>query len=172
MNIILYGLRGTGKTTIGKLLAEKMHKKFIDTDDVRLEKFRQTAEEVVENGGWPLFRAQEKEVILDIAKNFDNSIISTGGGAMMDEENVIALKKNGKTILLIANTKTMANRIYEERKKNNRPALTSNKNPEQEIEEIWDQRKDKYLNLADLIIDTSEEKNEEYIDKIIKFIKS
>lgn len=165
-------MRGTGKTTIGQSLAKKLKRKLIDTDKVRLKKFKQTAEEAVKKGGWPLFRQQEKEAVKEIAENFDNVIVAVGGGTMMDKDNAVALKKNGKAILLIADTNTMQRRMRKEHLKiTNRPALTKYTTPETEIEKIWRQRKNTYLSLADLVIDNSDLTVEEAAKQIVEHFK-
>jgi shikimate kinase len=174
MNIIIYGIRGTGKTTIGKMLAKKLNKKFVDTDEVRFKKFKKTTEQVVSEGGWPAFRKQEKEAVLEIVEKFgDNLVIATGGGTMMNKESVKALKKNSKAIFLVADIGAMVQRISGEKraKRSNRPFLVADKNLRGEIEEIWGQRKDTYYDLADFVVDTSKIKTKKAVDQIINFLK-
>jgi shikimate kinase len=168
MNIILYGLRGTGKSTVGRLLAKKLNRQFVDLDKERLKKFGQTTEEVVRQGSWPLFRQQEKEVTREIAANFDNAIIAAGGGTLMDEENAAVLKKNGKAVLLVADVPVMVERISRRKNNTNRPSLTGGKSPEEEVEDVWNERKDRYLELADLVIDANSENLQPKVEKIIQ----
>ena len=99
MNIILTGLRGSGKSTIGKLIAEKLKWKFIDLD-IEIEKSANSKiKEIVETQGWEYFRTLESNMVKKISKR-DKLVIATGGGTIIDPSNEKLLKKNGKIIYL------------------------------------------------------------------------
>ena len=99
MNIILTGLRGSGKTTVGKILAKKLKWKFVDLDKEIEKEEKMKIKNIVELKGWEYFRAKEAEVTKKVAQ-LDKRIISTGGGTIIDKENEIELKKNGKVVYL------------------------------------------------------------------------
>jgi len=160
MNIVLIGFRGVGKSTIGKILSKKTGMKFISTDD-EIENTYGKISEIVKNKGWGYFREIEKKIVKK-NENIDNAIIATGGGTVMDKENVKILKKNGKFFLLTATKEEIAKRI----KDSNRPPLTSGEN---EIEKILNERMPVYLSIADYVIDTTE-KTPEYVAEEIKKI--
>lgn len=163
MNLLLTGLRGTGKTTIGKLLAEKLNRPFLDLDS-EIEKINsQPISAIVEKNGWDFFRDLEHEVCKKIAK-LDNYIISTGGGTLVFDRNSKLFKKNSFIILLTADPKALAKRIQNN---TNRPSLTG-KNFLEELNEVWAKRKKKYKKIADKIIDTERKTPEEITDEIIK----
>ncbi|MGN0517737.1 MAG: shikimate kinase [Acutalibacteraceae bacterium] len=97
-NIVLIGMPTSGKTTVGKLLAEISQKKFYDTDRVITKKIGTISDYITQNGE-PAFRAVEREVITEAAR-LSGRIIATGGGAVLDPENVLALKRNGILVFL------------------------------------------------------------------------
>lgn len=99
MNIVLIGYRATGKSTAGKHLAFKLNLPFFDTDALVEKKLKMSIAEIVAAQGWDFFRAWEKEAVLSL-ENQPACVISTGGGVVLDQENVASLKKNGYLIWL------------------------------------------------------------------------
>ena len=93
-NIVLVGMPGSGKTTVGKKLAKKLNRKFYDTDVVITEKEGTTPAEIIRTKGEQAFRDIESAVCRELA-NEQGVIIATGGGAVLRKENVFNLKKNG-----------------------------------------------------------------------------
>ena len=152
-NIILTGMRGSGKTTIGKIIADKLKYQFIDIDEQIEKHEKMTISKMVKQFGWAYFRKKEHEAIKQIYK-LKNIVVAAGGGAITDERNIELLKKIGKIIFLKCPLKTLERRI-----KNNmrgRPPLTKEAQIKHEIKKIWDERKDKYRSTADLTIDSSD----------------
>jgi len=149
-NVVLIGMRGSGKTTIAKLLAQKLNKEYLELDDVVVEKIGMSIPEIVEEHGWNFFRDRESE-IADEVSNYHDKIISAGGGIVTRAKNVEALKKNGVLILLKASIETLLRRIGNDQ---NRPFLTTKKTRREEIEELLKQRKKLYELAADEAIDT------------------
>lgn len=98
-NIVLIGMPTSGKTTIGKLLSEKTGKRFIDTDLLTEERLKKSVAEIFESGGENAFRAEEKISVAEAAAN-TGCVIATGGGTILDGENLRFLKKNGKIFFL------------------------------------------------------------------------
>lgn len=98
-NIVLIGMPASGKTTVGKIIADKLGRKFIDTDDIITERIGMSIKDFFAKEGEAAFRNIESEVIGELA--CENSlVIATGGGAVLRRENVSALKYNGKIIFL------------------------------------------------------------------------
>ncbi len=100
-NIVLCGMPGVGKTTIGKLIAKELSRKFVDTDDRIREKCGCEISEIFEKHGEKYFRDVESEVIEELSKN-NSLVIATGGGAVLREENAQALRQNGRLVFLDA----------------------------------------------------------------------
>ncbi len=99
-NIVLSGMPGSGKTTVGKRLAEEMHRPFYDTDEEIVKKIGKTIPEIFSEQGNDGFREIETAVIKSLTASVNGAIIATGGGAILKDENVRALKRNGKIYFL------------------------------------------------------------------------
>ncbi len=97
-NIVLVGMPGAGKTTIGKILAEKLGKTFTDSDD-EIKKSGKTPDEIIKSRGEAAFRDVEAETIKKLSDK-NGFVIATGGGAVLREENIKRLKRNGKIVFL------------------------------------------------------------------------
>ena len=98
-NIVLIGMPASGKSTVGSLLAERLSRKFIDTDELIVERAGMEIPEIFSKHGEGYFRDLESEVISDVSKD-TSLIIATGGGAILREENVRRLKKNGRLVFI------------------------------------------------------------------------
>ena len=93
MNIFLIGYRCTGKTTIGKILAERLHRDYLDMDQAIEQQTGSTISELVQTHGWDYFRQVEKETLLK-TREIKDTVVSTGGGIVTDPESLIFLNKN------------------------------------------------------------------------------
>ncbi len=98
-NIVLIGMPSSGKTTIGKILSEKLNKKLIDTDDLIVDKIGMSIKDFMTTHTEYEFRNIETECVKEASKH-SQVIIATGGGAVLREENVLSLKQNGKLFFL------------------------------------------------------------------------
>lgn len=94
-NVVLIGMPASGKTTVGKILAERLQRKFIDTDVLVEEKAGKSITEIFETEGEEAFRDMEAEVIKEVS-SLTGAVIATGGGSVLRKENLFNLKKNGK----------------------------------------------------------------------------
>lgn len=144
-------MRGSGKSTLGKLIATKLNREFIDLDS-RIEHLaNKKIAQLVEEHGWSHFRELEKQATEEISKK-NNLVIATGGGTFVNPENAAKLKANGFILLLTADIKTLAKRIEFD---SNRPPLTDQKSLEAELKQLWKERKEIYFANADLVYDNS-----------------
>ncbi|MCC7572775.1 MAG: shikimate kinase, partial [Candidatus Methanofastidiosum sp.] len=119
MNIILFGLRCVGKTTVGRELSDITDRVFFDTDSIIEKRESKSIPETINEKSWDYFRTREQEVIKDVSKE-NNAVISLGGGAFMDKKNVDLLK-DSLFILLKADIQTMRDRMDRDTP---RPSLT------------------------------------------------
>lgn len=110
MNVVLIGLRGTGKSTCGRMLAERIGWTFVDTDEVVQERAGKSIRAIFEEGGEPLFRQIETEVVREASRH-DKAVIASGGGAVLDPDNVTDLRRQGFLIHLSASPKELWRRV-------------------------------------------------------------
>jgi shikimate kinase len=155
MNLVLIGYRAAGKTSVGKKLSLCLGKRSADTDEI-IEKQRGVSiQDIVRFHGWNYFRALEKEVISEVS-NDDNLIISTGGGVVIDPENINALKRNGFLIWLKADVEVLLERMARDiRSAIERPSLTG-KGVLREFKEVLIQREPLYKMASDVQVNTSQ----------------
>ncbi|MBR5111909.1 MAG: shikimate kinase [Clostridia bacterium] len=139
-NIVLIGMPGCGKTTLGTYLAEKMGRECVDTDDIIVAKDGRNIPEIFSSDGENYFRDIESEAVAECGKRL-GIIIATGGGAVMREENRDALAQNGIIIYLRRNIEGLAT--------GGRP-LSAGENA---VYEIFSKRRETYESFADYIID-------------------
>ena len=153
MNVILTGLRGTGKSSVGKVLAQRLGFTFVDTD-TRIEELAGCRiAEIVAQHGWEHFRALERQVVTRVAAT-DRQVVAAGGGTLIDEENARLLKTHGVVILLLCELPILQRRIALE---SNRPSLTGQGSAEAEFVQVWEARRARYYAIADVMYDVSAE---------------
>ena len=161
-NIVLIGLMGAGKSSVGKLLAEKLSYDFIDTDEY-IEKQEQCAIcDIFSNHGESYFRTLETNLISKLSDTY-GKIISTGGGSVENPENLNNLKKTGIVVYLKATPSILFERIKAD---NTRPLLKNN-NPLQTLENLLQKREQNYLK-ANFVIDTTNKSITDITDEILR----
>lgn len=163
MNIVLVGYRGTGKSTVGKVLAARLGRPVVSTDTEVVRRAGQTVPEIVAQHGWEHFRDLESTVCQDFSGR-DGLIIDTGGGAILRPQNVECLKKTGTIFWLTASVSSIASRIGSDTQ---RPSLTGTKSFIEEIEEVLAVRSPKYQEAADHIIPTDGRSINQIVDTIL-----
>lgn len=164
-NIVLVGFMGAGKTTIASLLAEKLKRKYVSTDDMIIHKERTSISVIFKQKGEPYFRELEREIVSKLSRQ-GGLVIDCGGGIVLQEENIIDLKKNGIIIFL----KASADAVHERTKKTTHRPLLRVANPRQKIEELLVKR-EPYYKQADLTIDTSAKTADEVVHGILCLIQ-
>jgi shikimate kinase/3-dehydroquinate synthase len=148
-NIFLVGLMGSGKTTVGRALAKKLNKRFIDTDHEIEARTGVTIPLIFELEGEESFRQREAEVIRELTKD-SGIVLATGGGAVLRAENRAHLKSRGTVVYLRASVNNIVQRTSRDK---NRPLLQT-ADPRKRIEQLSLEREPLYREVADLIIDT------------------
>ena len=162
VNIILIGFMATGKTILGRILAEKMDMEFFDTDSIISEQEGKSINKIFAEKGERYFRGLEKNVIKTISRK-NNAVISTGGGTVLLFENIKRLRQKGIIICLKTRPEIILQRIKQQKGK--RPLLDKPE-PLKEIQSILKIRAS-YYRQADLTIDTSDFEVKKIIDRIL-----
>ena len=164
--IILIGMMGSGKSTISKILSEKLNLPLFDTDEIFEQQTNCKITDFFKNNGEEKFRKIESEILKETAKQ-DNCIISTGGGIILKENNRdILFKDDILTIYLKATSETIYQRIKNDK---TRPLLLV-ENPQNEIEKILNSR-EQFYKLAKATIKTDSKDREEITEEILKIWK-
>ncbi len=165
-NIILVGFMGTGKSVVGKKLAARLNRDFLELDDMIELREKRPIKDIFEKKGESCFRLVEKEVVKKAAHR-KNIVISAGGGAIVDEENFKNLKNSGTIICLKASPEIILKRTIGLK---TRPLLNV-PDPKKKIEELLKKR-EPYYNKADFGIETDNLSIDEVVLKIITFVVS
>jgi len=160
-NIVLIGMRGSGKTTIAHLLSRQLQCKMLDTDKEIESHEKMRSGKIINKFGIKFFREKEKALLRKIHPQ--NTIIATGGGIVLDLENRKILKKMGVIVYLFARPKILAKRIGNPE---TRPLLTNSKTMEDDQKILFKERNMIYKNLADHVINTEKLTPEETTQKI------
>ena len=164
-NIFIIGFMGSGKTTVSHCFAGICGMEQVEMDRLIAEREGMNIPEIFEKHGEEYFRNLETNLLLEIQQK-NNMVVSCGGGTPMREENVTAMKKNGRIVLLTAKPETIYGRVKDS---HDRPLLENNKNVSY-IAQLMEQRRGKYEAAADLIIETDQKDKfaicEEIIEKL------
>ncbi len=163
MNIIITGFMGTGKSAVGRRLAKTLHMDYLDTDDLIEEREGSKICHIFEEKGESYFRKLEAAIVREVS-HLDNYIISTGGGVILRDENIKALRRNGLIVCLTANSETILKRTIGTQ---DRPLLNE-PDPGRKIEELLKMRQP-YYGKADLSVQTSNLTIEEVTRRIQEF---
>ena len=163
MNLILCGMMGAGKTTIGIKIAELTGRRWYDTDGLIVDKYGKISD-IFEYYGEAHFRKLETEIVKDLAKK-DDLIISTGGGLVLKKENNALLQENGKIVFLRASLDTLAKRLKVD---GNRPLLqTSTESIRDRLSRLMAERSPIYEHVSDYIVDVDGKTPEEIAKEIV-----
>ncbi len=165
-NIFLIGPMGAGKTTIGRQLARKLSYNFYDSD-YEIEKHTGADISLIfELEGEEGFRKRESQVLSELVI-FENIVLSTGGGSVLDPLNRKVLKENGIVIYL----KSSAEKLYKRTADDKRRPLLQTDDRLSKIKKILDEREPIYIALADEVIDTQDLTIKQIIQKILELIE-
>ncbi|MFW9811894.1 MAG: shikimate kinase [Candidatus Thorarchaeota archaeon] len=148
-NIGLIGFMGTGKSTIGKALAESTNKQFFDTDKIIEEKSGKTVSLIFEKSGENVFRRLESDVVVEVCQN-ESAVISFGGGVVLSSSNVETIRKSCVVVLLRATVDSIFERTHS---MNVRPLLNE-QDRRSKIGEMLDTRMGAYESSMDIAVDT------------------
>ena len=165
-NLVLTGMMGVGKSTVGKNLAKKLKLKFIDIDQIVEKKEKSTIKEIFENKGEDYFRKTEKKISLEELKN-SNTVIALGGGAFMEKSIRNGAKNLSISFWLDVSLQSLLIRLKNVKK---RPLLDKD-NLKESIYKIYSERK-KIYNKSDFRIKCDSKNTDQIVNKIIKLYEN
>lgn len=161
-NLYLIGMMGAGKTSIGKMVAQKTHRRFVDTDALIEKNAGMTVAEIFEREGEAGFRVRET-IALDLLAKKRNLIVSTGGGVVITPENIRLMKKSGTVIWLKRDLHT----IIANPRIRRRPLLRKNENI---IFEIMKEREPLYKKACHFVV-YNDKNRQKTVDEIMRIVK-
>ncbi len=162
-SIILVGMMGSGKSSVGRRLAAALHMNFVDVDNEIEEVSQRAIAEIFAEYGEPEFRALESRVLARILSE-PPQVIATGGGAFLSEKNRQLIAENGHGVWLDADLETLWSRV---KGKAHRPLL-QNDNPKQILQELLEKRSPIYAYAEHKVVSQADQSHEIMVDKICK----
>ena len=165
MNIVLCGMMGVGKSSVGVCIAERTGRMWYDTDVVITDRHGRISD-IFEFYGDAHFRSLETEIVRELSER-DGLVISTGGGLVLKPENNEMLKRNGKIFFLRATFETLLKRV---RADETRPLLKNTGKTAETLGKLLAERTPVYEHVADYIVDTDGRTIEEIADEIVALV--
>jgi shikimate kinase len=167
MNLVLIGLRGTGKTTVAQLLSQRLGWPWFDADAEIESRAGKSIAAIFADDGEAAFRDLESQVVADLAARA-NAVLALGGGAVMREENRRAIAVQGSIVWLVASPETLLRRVDADRATPKRRPNLSAAGGITEITATLDARKAVYGSCAHLTVDTEEKTPPQVADAILQ----
>ena len=164
-HILLIGMMGAGKTTIGSLLADKLGRPYIDNDRQVEHMTGMTVPEIWQKEGEEAFRRQEAAAVQAAAASPRPAVIGVAGGAVLDADNRKAIAEAGTVVWLRAETDTLAGRVGEGE---GRPLLSGPEGAAKALAQLQEDRRPLYAELADIVIDVDGLEIEEVLDRVLR----
>ena len=161
-NIILIGPMGSGKSTIGNILAKKLGRDFQDSDHFIEKRTGVDIGRIFDIEGEDGFRDRESQALENLL-NLDNQVVATGGGSVLRKENQTLLRSKGYIVFLDTSVNQQMQRLRRDKK---RPLLQT-ENPRERLEDLFNARRPIYLDLADLAVKTDRKQARKLAAEII-----
>ena len=169
MNLFLIGYRCSGKSTVGRALAERIGWPFVDTDQAIVQALGTPIARIVAEKGWAYFREQERLSLQRVAAG-DGQVVATGGGVILEARNIAVMQASGAVVWLMAGEPVIRARLLADTGTDgSRPALTD-QGLIAEISTVLAERNPHYAAAADLTVDTDKMTIRSLCDRIEAFM--
>lgn len=165
-NIVLIGMRGSGKTVVGTMLASRLHRDLIPMDALIVYEAEMTIPQIVERYGWPRFREIEAQVAQKVAR-LRGTVNATGGGVILNPKNIEALRATGIVFWLNVSVDNTLKRIGEDP---NRPSLTGKASRRDDMLATFEEREPLYRAAAHHILNTDDRYPKQVTDEILNIL--
>lgn len=166
-NIVLIGMRGSGKSSVGAILANHFNRELISMDALIVYEAGMTIPQIIDKHGWNRFRDIEANVCQKLAR-IQGIVNSTGGGVVLNPKNVDALRKTGILFWLDVSIETILKRIGNDP---NRPLLTGLNSVKDDIVATYKERKKLYQDAAHFAVNTDDKSMQQIADEIIMLLQ-
>ncbi|HEY3322606.1 MAG TPA: shikimate kinase [Planctomycetota bacterium] len=171
MKLVLIGLRGSGKSTVGPLLAKQLGWTFVDTDGIIQRRTGMTIREIFDQGGEALFRKIEAEVVQECARG-DQLVLATGGGAILNRDSAAALKKDGFVVHLSADPAELWRRVScDDASAATRPQLVAATSGIEELQKLLLARAEIYASVRDVEVHCGGRSPQEVANAILALLR-
>ena len=161
-NIFLVGMMGAGKTTLGKALARRLQREFVDTDRVLVERTGVAVATIFEIEGEEGFRRRESAILEELASR-DDCVVATGGGAILSPDNRRVMREGGTVVYLRARLESLWERT---RQDTSRPLLRT-PDPKKTLADLLEQRDPLYRETAHIVVDTGSQSSTTLVSRVV-----
>lgn len=166
--ILLVGMMGAGKTTVGQALAQRLGYPYLDSDEQVQRQSGQTVREIFESRGEAAFRALEKQALAQAVTSHGPVVVSVAGGAVLDPDNRRRMRQAGLVVWLRARLQTLARRVGADQ--GHRPLL--GEDPLAALTRLYQQRRPLYAQVADMVIDVDLLTSEQVVEQVLERARS
>ena len=166
-HIVLIGMMGAGKTTVGSRLARVLDRPFIDSDVQVEQRTARTVREIFESDGEPAYRAIESEVLAEALASEEPAVIAAAGGTILDPNNRRRMKECGTVVFLEAKPSDLVPRVGGQ---DHRPLLRDD--PAGVLQQMDEVRRPLYEETADFVVDASSAPPDELVEQIVKLVRA
>ena len=171
MNIYLIGMRAVGKSSVGRRLASKLGRPFIDMDEQLSAEIGRSISDFVRSNGWAAFRAREKALLERVARLNDH-VVATGGGVVCTDVNTLLMRASGRVVWLKADVEVLRERLTQDRRTSEtRPPIGCGGDTAAELETLMKERREAYARAMHVSVEVAGHSIETICRRIMDLIQ-